>query len=194
LRGFGGRRPQGLGTARRSSRVLRDPLRAVREVLRRLPRVLTGSQVVPLPGPPHQVVSPAPEGLAVEKLLHHILALLALVGEWAGRVWFVLAGMVGLETLHVDRRAAPEAAWEGQGVGIRACQGDDPKETLPPRSQLADLRRVEQLSRPEQHLVAANLEGRGHPTAVERPLALLLGRVQQRLHLLFQGLYADPVG
>ncbi len=68
----------------------------MREVLRRLPRVLTGSQVVSLPGPPHQIVSLAPEGLAVEKLLHHILALLALVGEWAGWVWFVRAGMVGL--------------------------------------------------------------------------------------------------
>jgi hypothetical protein len=40
--------------------------------------------------PQHQVVlSPAPdsEGLAVEKLLHHILARLARVGDWA---WWVL--------------------------------------------------------------------------------------------------------
>ncbi len=152
LRGFGCRRQPGLGMARRSRSVLRDQLRAVREVLRRLPRVL--SRVVPLPL--HQVVSPAParEGLAVEKLLHHTLALLALVGDWAGWVWFVRAGMValevGLETLHVDGLAAQEAAWEGhwQGVGIRAGQGDDPKGTLPPRSQLANLRCVKQLSRP----------------------------------------------
>ncbi len=46
----------------------------------------------------------APKDLAVEQLLHQVVARLAWIGDWAGlRVRFVRAGTVGLEALDVAK-------------------------------------------------------------------------------------------
>jgi len=138
-----------------------------------------------MPLPPHQVVHAAADVLAVKELFHFVLALLTRIRDRTGRRWFTIAGVVGLEAVHIHRRTAFEAARESQGVGVRPGEGDDAKGAVLPWPQLPDLRRVQQLFSPQQHAVA-NLEHRVNPTSIQVCLTLLLRRVKQSPDLLLQ--------
>jgi hypothetical protein len=113
-------------------------------MIRRLPRVVRRGVALPA----HQVLGPTAEGLAVEKLLDDVLAFLPWIRDRAGGVGAAHAGMVGLETIYVDSGAALEATRKGQRIGIRACEPSHWKGTLPPWTEFARLRCVEQFLGP----------------------------------------------
>ena len=126
---------------------------------------------------------PTPERLAIEQLLHDVFSFLPRVRNRVGRAGSVLAWVVGLEPVNVDGGAGLEAARKRPRERVRAGEGCYRKGTIPPWTRLAYLGSslVRNITR--------------SPTCCHPPgsraasgLCSLLRRIQQRSHLLPQGL------
>ena len=70
--------------------------------------------------PPDQIVYASADGPTIQQLLDHVLAFLAGVFDRAWGALAIVAKVLRLQAVDINRRTAFEAPRESQGVGIRA--------------------------------------------------------------------------
>jgi hypothetical protein len=99
-------------------------------------------------------VDASADGSTIQQLLDHVLAFLAGVIDRAWRALAIVARVVRLQAVDINRRTAFEAPRESQGVGIRARNGRNAERAVPPGPELPDLRCVQQFFCSQHHLVA----------------------------------------